>query len=45
MDFGAEPMAPAKAAPVLGNATQSVLHALGVGEAEIARLRNEGVIG
>ena len=45
VDFGAEPVAPAKAAPVLGNATHGVLHALGVGEADIARLRRDGVIG
>jgi crotonobetainyl-CoA:carnitine CoA-transferase CaiB-like acyl-CoA transferase len=44
LDFGTEPMAPPAAPPQLGSDTQSVLSELGVGDEEIARLREAKVI-
>lgn len=45
VDFGAEPVAPPGAPPRLGSDTDAVLRELGVGEGEIARLRDARVIG
>lgn len=44
VDFSAEPVAPDKGAPAIGNATQRLLQDLGIVESEIARLRQQGVI-
>lgn len=45
VDFGAEPVGPASAPPKLGSDTQEVLRALGIDDHEIARLRQDRVVG
>ena len=44
LDFGAEPVEPPRAPPQLGSDTDAVLRELGVGDHEIARLREAKVV-
>ena len=44
LDFGATPMQPPKAPPLLGSDTDAVLRELGVADGELARLREAKVV-
>ena len=44
MSFGAFEREPPVRAPALGEHTEAILQELGYGEAEIGRLRDEGIV-